>query len=550
MKIQEQTEAEIQARKFIVLETAFHLGDLITEKSHPKTRSLSSSIQNCTIDGLKLLLSVDQDIIPVTERAIESNEIESLISLMVETVKNGGRLVFSSCGASGRLAIILEAMWREYWGGQNYENLVLSIMTGGERALIRAVENFEDYQSFGRQQVVEADLNDKDLLIALTEGGEISSVIGTMKEAADRGSKVFMVYNNPRDLLIEKFQRSKDVLSDKRIQTIDLTSGPMALSGSTRMQTTTIGMLFVGIALEEACRILEGKEQSDRSWYLHEFASLLDQLKQIDALNALSEFVELESNTYNRGGRITYIASKYLLDIFSDTTERTPTFMIPPFRSAEDDVSPPPWSFAKDPDRVSSEAWINMLGREPRGLDWDSEKYSKMEAHADIVSNPPKLSTADILSYEIGNERDESRMRPGDLFLKCSINSDSGFRIQVCQADKEDNCTQSILIPFRITKTRMNLFEHLVIKLIFNTISTGSMAHLGRVVGNWMIQVDATNKKLIDRATRIIQHFSGKSYEESCIELHMTMCDPEIDRKTFEVSYVIQTLKRMNIEIQ
>ncbi len=52
-------------------------------------------------------------------------------------------------------------------------------------------------------------------------------------------------------------------------------------------------------------------------------------------------------------------------------------------------------------------------------------------------------------------------------------------------------------------------------KLILNTLSTGVMVKLGRVKGNQMIYMRPTNKKLADRAVRIIMEQTGKSYEES-----------------------------------
>ncbi len=52
-------------------------------------------------------------------------------------------------------------------------------------------------------------------------------------------------------------------------------------------------------------------------------------------------------------------------------------------------------------------------------------------------------------------------------------------------------------------------------KLILNMISTGAMVRLGRVRGNSMIYMKPTNKKLTDRAVRIIMEQTGKSREES-----------------------------------
>jgi N-acetylmuramic acid 6-phosphate etherase len=69
----------------------------------------------------------------------------------------------------------------------------------------------------------------------------------------------------------------------------------------------------------------------------------------------------------------------------------------------------------------------------------------------------------------------------------------------------------------------IRLFHHLAMKLIFNTVSTGSMGILGRIRENWMIQVDPTNKKLVDRGSRIITQLAGLSYEDACYELHVSL---------------------------
>ena len=76
-----------------------------------------------------------------------------------------------------------------------------------------------------------------------------------------RGSRaglrgVFVAYNNPTAILWERIARSRAVIDDPGCTKLDLFTGPMALSGSTRMQATTIAMLVIGQAMAEA--LLEG----------------------------------------------------------------------------------------------------------------------------------------------------------------------------------------------------------------------------------------------------------------------------------------------------
>jgi N-acetylmuramic acid 6-phosphate etherase len=66
----------------------------------------------------------------------------------------------------------------------------------------------------------------------------------------------------------------------------------------------------------------------------------------------------------------------------------------------------------------------------------------------------------------------------------------------------------------------LRLWEHLAIKLILNTLSTATMVRLGRVIGNAMVWVSPSNKKLIDRGCRLIAQQTGCTYEHACEVLH------------------------------
>ena len=49
-------------------------------------------------------------------------------------------------------------------------------------------------------------------------------------------------------------------------------------------------------------------------------------------------------------------------------------------------------------------------------------------------------------------------------------------------------------------------------KLILNIFTTLAMVRIGKVLGNLMIDVKATNTKLRDRATRIVHELTGADY--------------------------------------
>lgn len=52
-------------------------------------------------------------------------------------------------------------------------------------------------------------------------------------------------------------------------------------------------------------------------------------------------------------------------------------------------------------------------------------------------------------------------------------------------------------------------------KLVLNMLSTGAMVKLGKVYQNLMVDVKATNVKLVDRACRIVVEATGASRVEA-----------------------------------
>lgn len=564
--------AREKAVAFVRNEKQFHLGVLPTEQSHPKTAELSDTIQKDTAQGIRLLQSVDYDIVPVAASVLSGKRFARMVESISSALQAGGRVFFSGCGATGRLSIQLEAAWRQFWqqaaeqsGGVSedlayLEDRVFSVMTGGDRALIRSVENFEDYISFGRYQISQHNLSSKDVVVAISEGGETSSVIGTALQGVDVGATVFFVYNNPTEILCKHVERSRDLIQNPKVIEIDVATGPMAVAGSTRMQATSIELLVVGAALEMALvQILTSRlsqeqlddlhvVQRDCEDYARIFSDLLEEMSSSESVTALAGWTEYEEQVYLAEGLVTYMSHDYLLDIFTDTTERAPTFMLPPFRRSNDTASARSWAFVKNPVLSTAEAWRRVYRRVPRGLTWDRCVYEKLGASTKICTQPPSLDNDEIMRYQIGNEDDQSRYTAADSVATLLLIDDEA--LQYGESDNPirtgfhrlgskyrrktivsmgpskpnaDEVDRIFHIPCTFRESPLKLFKHLGLKLVLNTISTATMARMGRVEGNWMVYAEATNKKLIDRGTRLIQHLTGEDYLSACKALHETM---------------------------
>ena len=563
------TNAIEKAKKFLNEERAFRLGELLTESSHPKTQALSETSKANLSTGIRLLQSVDEEIPPAVEKIFHQKTFQELVEAFVNALNAGRRIFFTGCGATGRLSILLEAAWRRFWRKlkqkhpdifitmPKMEDLTISVMAGGDYALIKSVEGFEDFPDFGRYQLKQAGVSSGDVVVAITEGGETPFVIGTAWQGLDEDAKVFFIYNNPTSILRRYVQRSRQVIGEPRIQKLDLTTGPMAITGSTRMQAVTTELLVVGTALDIALLEFLKNSLPISQWaklnlrprpaqdYHRIFVDLLKQLSHTTSVDTIARATKFEEDIYRRHGLITYMADSGLLDALTDTTERSPTFMVPPFRKYGDDCSPQSWAFVKNPFRSTQDAWRDMLQREPRGLQWSTKVYEQLNAPPTLQATPPLLGNDEIYKFQIGNEPDPSRTDAPDSALVVIAVEDEGnylIRAALDGFGSQYEKTAAIIIgPSAATSSTNELFQfkwdlpvsplqlwhHLAVKLILNTLSTATMVRMGRVIGNAMVWLSPSNKKLIDRGSRLISQQTGCSYEEACIALHQTMQEVE-----------------------
>ena len=531
-----------KAHYFIHNETAFHLGFLPTEQSNELSRTLETDFKRSSMDGVATLQRVDREVLAMAKRVFQSAEYRALVAAMEQTLRSGGRIAFSGCGATGRLSILLESMWRtscrDTAGMEEFGKQVFSIMTGGDFALVKSVEFFEDYAVFGRRQVKELDLGPGDLLVAITEGGETSSVLGTVAEMAERNGKVFLLFNNPADLLAERLERSREAIRNPRVTVLDLYCGPMALAGSTRMQATTSEQLIAGGALETVFARLAGeKEIID---YAAAFERLLDTLETPETRKAIADYIDFETEIYRQHGKVTYFTHDFLLDVFTDTTERSPTFMLPPFRAAQDPVSAQSWAFVKDVFQPTEQAWMQAMARPLRCLRWTMPDYEEMGV-SDRIKTVPAILEKDLLAFRIGNDPAPERYeKDTDCAVVVAFGSEAenpDFRAACAAQCSPYKTVRTLAVASRNgdfslpsiaeDKRLLRLMDHTALKLVLNTISTGVMTKYGRVSGNWMSFVALSNKKLIDRGIRLLSELGAVPYEDAALRIFQAMEDAE-----------------------
>ena len=536
--------AKAKAMDFVENQKSFRLGFLPTERSNPITASLERDFKRSFVNGVECLQRADRQVPIAMRHVMATGEYRALVDAIETALRSEkGRIVFTGCGATGRLSILLESMWRDFFARRSGElseserdlaNRVFSIMTAGDFALIKSVEFFEDYWDGGARQTDMLGVGPGDVIIALNGGGECSTILGSVMRGVERGARGFMNVNNPKELL-RKIERARKVIDDPRMTILDFYCGSMALAGSTRMQSTTTQQFIYCAALETAlARVMPRFAKELPEDFVGTLEDVLASLESPDGRSGLAAAIEFEKGVYEVGGRITYLADDCMLDLFTDNTERSPTFMLPQFCSSEDVKGVQSWAFVKNPLYSTPDCWTRMLRREPRCLDgFSAEDARNLGMPQRVIDNPPKIGRADLMKYMIGNEPAPERIKGFNRAVAVTFSvgeSSAAFtaaaeRLAAAWPERKtfhigrNPPPGAIAIAADIPPSPLEMWKHLAVKFTINNLSTGTMAAMGRVAGNYMSWVSISNKKLTDRGCRLLCDLGNISYEEAAVRL-------------------------------
>ncbi|MBR5295060.1 MAG: hypothetical protein IKU24_00555 [Clostridia bacterium] len=529
-------KAKEAAESFLKNDSEYRMGYVSAEQPHPLTRYLSQTYEKNMEDGVRLLFQVDHEMAKRAEKTLSEKEYALFADKIREVIRGGGKVVFSGCGSSGRLSMRLEQSWR---GGieklaKKYPKAaprlkekigaVLNIMTGGDYAVIRAVESFEDSTLLGREQARQTGFEKGDLIVGVTATGETTSILGTCAQALEDGAEVYMLICSDPAPIIEKMARAKEVYLNPLCSVLTLPCGSMALTGSTRMQSSSFEQFAAAVALEGALfDILNdaGEEVSfpGYAFYGKAFFDMTKQLLGDRCISLVADISRREKSLYEKGGLITLFADEYLLDVLTDTTERAPTFMTPPFRSADMIGEQDSWAFVKNPNYPTDKAWERCFLREPNCIEWGKETYAKLGLTENQIEKIPDIGRRALKRFIIGNEKDPAREKAPSFALWVDLEDAPESFETIGEAYTEKGQMTLKEAGITLIETGMDLLEHLAIKMMLNTLSTGVMAALGRISGNWMTCLAMSNKKLVDRSARIVSDLCKVSYEAALEEI-------------------------------
>lgn len=222
--------------------------NLFNEISKLSTEQRNSNSMDIDIrssgDILKIINDEDKTVPIAVEKEIPY--ITLAVDLIVNALKNGGRLLYFGAGTSGRLGVVDASECPPTFGTP--PGLIEGFIAGGKEAMFVAQEGAEDFEENGAKDVTAAKVNNKDVVCGIAASRRTPYVIGAVKKAKQLGAKTLFITCNPR----EEFNISEvDVAICPYV-------GPEVIMGSTRMKSGTAQKLVLNM-LTTASMIRLGK---------------------------------------------------------------------------------------------------------------------------------------------------------------------------------------------------------------------------------------------------------------------------------------------------
>jgi N-acetylmuramic acid 6-phosphate etherase len=203
------------------------LNDLTTEQRNSRSMDIDSS---STLEILKIINKEDKTVPPAVEK--ELKYITQAVDVIVDAIKNGGRLLYFGAGTSGRLGVIDASECPPTFGTPF--GLIEGYIAGGREAMFRAQEGAEDYEENGAKDVLAVKVTSKDVVCGIAASRRTPYVFGAVKKAKELGAKTLYVTTNPR----ESFN----------IKEVDIAIcpyvGPEVIMGSTRLRKVYENMMI------------------------------------------------------------------------------------------------------------------------------------------------------------------------------------------------------------------------------------------------------------------------------------------------------------------
>lgn len=203
----------------------------VTEGRNAKSMHIDTM---STLEALKLINREDQQVPKAISDTEVIKSIGATVDIIVDCLKNNGRLFYMGAGTSGRLGVLDAAECVPTYGTD--PELVQGLIAGGSEAMLEAVEGAEDSRQKGAEDLKNHNLSSRDFVVGIAASGTTPYVIGGLDYAKEIGAHTSALSCNKDSLIGQHAEIS-----------IEAVVGPEVVTGSTRMKAGTAEKLILNM---------------------------------------------------------------------------------------------------------------------------------------------------------------------------------------------------------------------------------------------------------------------------------------------------------------
>ncbi|XP_043843914.1 glucokinase regulatory protein [Dromiciops gliroides] len=507
----------------------------ITEKSNPLTKNLDRANAEQIV---QLLGQCEAEIFQEEGQAVPAYQrlySESILTTMVqvagkvqEVLKDpeGGLVVLSGGGTSGRMAFLMSVSFNQLMKGLGQKPLYTYLIAGGDRSVMASREGTEDSALHGIEELKKVATGKKQVIvIGISVGLSAPFVAGQMDFCMDNPdvflpilvgfNPVNMARNDPiedwNSTFREIAERMEKLQEKQKAFVLNPAVGPEGLSGSSRMKGGSATKVLLetlllaahktvdrGIAASQSCllEILRTFERAHKLTYGQspKIASLMKQ-----ASSSLQKKGRVYLVGWQTLGIIAIMDGVECIHSFGADFQDIRGFLIGDhsdmFNQKEDIVDQgPQFSF-------SQEDFLNSI----------LPSLTEIDTVLFIFTLDDNLTEVETLVEQV------KKKTPN---IQALVHSTVGQYLP-SPLKKFFPSIISITWPLLFFEYEGNFiqkFQHeLSTKWVLNTVSTGAFVLLGKILQNYMLDLRLRNSKLFWRGLAMLQRFSGQP-KAQCIE--------------------------------
>jgi len=214
-----------------------------------ESNSKYNHLEKMGINELLNSINTEDKTVPL---AVEKElfKIEKLTEVIVEKMKNGGRLFYMGAGTSGRLGVVDASECPPTFGVEH--GLVIGLIAGGDSAMWKAVEFAEDSTTQGWEDLQKHQITAKDVVVGIAASGTTPYVIGALEKCNENGIATGCIVCNEDSPVAKTAQYPIEVIV-----------GSEFVTGSTRMKSGTAQKLVLNM-ISTATMIKLGKVKGNK----------------------------------------------------------------------------------------------------------------------------------------------------------------------------------------------------------------------------------------------------------------------------------------------